>query len=804
MQGRDRSVDVLDSAPVLIWRSGLDAKCDWFNRAWLDFTGRCMEEELGDGWMEGVHTDDLDRCLATYLDAFHARQPFEMEYRLRHHSGDYRWIVDAGIPQHTEAGEFTGYLGYCFDLSEHKRMEERLHRSEKLLREAQEVAQLGYYVYDVAVDAWESSDVLDRIFGIGDEFPRDRAHWLELVAPEARMEMAEYLAARIVDRQPFDKEYPIIRHHDGAKCWVSGRGKFELDDQGEPVRLLGTIRDITEQKMAATRLQSSEERLRATLEQSVNVAVRWYDRQGQVLYWNSASEQNYGWTSDEALGETLDQLIQSRVPAARLAATLAEIETTGKRVGPTEYPVHDRAGNRRWVQANVFPIPGDDEGPIYVCMEIDITGYKEAQEAIKESEIKYRTLFESANDGIFLHDATGFLDCNEKGASMYGLAKEDILGRSPTDLSPKRQPDGRLSSEVAAEKIQAAFAGEPQFFEWQSLHSGGRAFDVEITLNRIELSGSVYLQAIVRDITERKRAEGNLRLAHEAFMNTEEAIIVTDDRATILDVNPAFTKITGYARGEVIGRNPRILHSDRQDETFFRDMWHSLTAEGRWEGEFWNRRKDNTLYLQHSRISAVRDNKGRIARYVGLATDITRLRESQLRIEQLAYYDALTHLPNRTLLQDRLKHAMAHADREQNLLAVCYLDLDDFKPVNDAWGHKTGDELLIEMTRRMQSCVRAEDTVARLGGDEFVLLVGDANRIQEIEQVIDRVLSSIALPFRHGLMEATVTASIGVTIYPNDGQDPDTLIRQADHAMYLAKRDGRNRCKRFQSKAMDN
>jgi diguanylate cyclase (GGDEF)-like protein len=233
-------------------------------------------------------------------------------------------------------------------------------------------------------------------------------------------------------------------------------------------------------------------------------------------------------------------------------------------------------------------------------------------------------------------------------------------------------------------------------------------------------------------------------------------------------------------------------------------MWHSLTAEGRWEGEFWNRRKDNTLYLQHSRISAVRDNKGRIARYVGLATDITRLRESQLRIEQLAYYDALTHLPNRTLLQDRLKHAMAHADREQNLLAVCYLDLDDFKPVNDAWGHKTGDELLIEMTRRMQSCVRAEDTVARLGGDEFVLLVGDANRIQEIEQVIDRVLSSIALPFRHGLMEATVTASIGVTIYPNDGQDPDTLIRQADHAMYLAKRDGRNRCKRFQSKAMDN
>jgi diguanylate cyclase (GGDEF)-like protein/PAS domain S-box-containing protein len=803
MQGGDGSVDVLDSAPVLIWRSGCDAKCDWFNRAWLDFTGRCMEEELGDGWTAGVHVDDIDRCRATYLNAFHARQPFEMEYRLRHHSGVYRWIVDVGIPQGTEAGKFRGYLGYCFDLSEHKRTQERLHRSEKLLLEAQEIAQIGHYVYDLAADTWQSSDVLDRIFGIGAEFPRDWAHWLELVAPEARMEMAEYLAARIVDRQPFDKEYPIIRHHDGAKCWVSGRGKFELDDEGKPVRLLGTIRDITEQNIAAARLQLSEERLRATLEQSVNVAVQWYDRQGRVLYWNSATEQLYGWTAAEALDKTLDQFMQSREPAARLSAMLAEIELTGKRVGPAEYPGYDRAGNRRWVQANVFPIPGDKDGPIYVCMEIDITGYKQAQEGIRESEIKYRTLFESANDGIFLCDAIGFLDCNEKGASMYGLAKEDVFGRSPTDLSPERQPDGRLSSEVAAEKIQAALAGEPQFFEWQSLHSDGSSFDVEITLNRIELGDSAYLQAIVRDITERKRAEGNLRLAHEAFMNTEEAIIVTDDRATILDVNPAFTKITGYARGEVLGCNPRILRSGRQAPTFFQELWHSLTAEGRWEGEFWNRRKDGTLYLQHSRISAVRDSKGRIARYVGLATDITLVRESQRRIEQLAYYDALTHLPNRTLLQDRLKHAMAHADRHQNLLAVCYLDLDDFKPINDTWGHKTGDELLVEMSRRMQSCVRAEDTVARLGGDEFVLLIGDANHIQEIEQIIDRVLSSIALPFRHGLMEASVTASIGVTIYPDDGQDPDTLIRQADHAMYLAKRDGRNRCKRFQLKAMD-
>ncbi len=289
------------------------------------------------------------------------------------------------------------------------------------------------------------------------------------------------------------------------------------------------------------------------------------------------------------------------------------------------------------------------------------------------------------------------------------------------------------------------------------------------------------------------KQEDQLRLAHVAFMNSQEAIIVTDGNAAILDVNPAFSQITGYTREDVITRNPRILQSGRQDATFYQTMWQSLTRDGRWEGEFCNRRKSGEFYIQHANISAVRGSDGTITRYVAVASDITQLKESQGRVEYLAYHDPLTNLPNRVLLTDRLKQGIAQADRRKKLLAVCYLDLDGFKPINDTWGHDAGDLLLIEVAQRLQTCVRAGDTVARLGGDEFVVLLNDATDGREIEQTTRRILSAVGSPFSLGTVESTLTASVGVTVYPHDGQDPDTLIRHADQAMYAAKQAGKNR-----------
>jgi diguanylate cyclase (GGDEF)-like protein/PAS domain S-box-containing protein len=290
-----------------------------------------------------------------------------------------------------------------------------------------------------------------------------------------------------------------------------------------------------------------------------------------------------------------------------------------------------------------------------------------------------------------------------------------------------------------------------------------------------------------------RRSKERLQLAAGVFDHAQEGILITDMQANIIEANNTFLALTGYTREEILGRNPRFLATGDQDPEFYRTMWQTLSAEGAWRGELINRRKDGTRYVQQTSISAVKDERGRVRRYIGLSSDITELKESQERLKQMAYFDALTGLPNRRMLSDRLAQAMALAQRNDSLLAICYLDLDGFKPVNDTWGHAAGDTLLVEAARRLMASVRAGDSVSRLGGDEFVVLLGNIAHLEECEVALERIRVALATPFLLAEGTANLSASIGVTMYPMDGADPDTLIRHADQAMYLAKESGRNR-----------
>lgn len=406
---RDFYLSVLESFPALIWRAGLDAKCDYFNRTWLEFTGRTMEQEMGDGWAEGVHPDDLQRCIDIYLGAFHHRQNFSMEYRLRRHDGEYRWITDIGRPFHDVNGQFIGYLGTCFDVS------------------------------------------------------------------------------------------------------------------------------------------------------------------------------------------------------------------------------------------------------------------------------------------------------------------------------------------------------------------------------------------------ERHQAAEQLRLVASVFSHTHEGIMITDANNVIINVNEAFCAITGYSRSDVIGHSPSMLKSPHQNVEFYRTMWSELNANGYWQGEVWNRKKGGELYAELLTISAVFGPDGSLNNYVGIFADITIQKEHEQRLEHLAHYDPLTGLPNRTLLSDRLHMSIAQAQRNKHLLAVGLLDLDGFKQVNDKLGHAAGDQLLIEFSNRMRTELRQTDTLARLGGDEFVILLNELGSIDECIEAMRRIIFSTNQPYTLNEETARISASIGITIYPDDGADPDLLLRHADQAMYIAKQSGGNR-----------
>jgi len=301
------------------------------------------------------------------------------------------------------------------------------------------------------------------------------------------------------------------------------------------------------------------------------------------------------------------------------------------------------------------------------------------------------------------------------------------------------------------------------------------------------------LRGTVQEITDLKKAEEQLLLISKVFSETMEGIVITDINSIILNVNPAFCDITGYSRNEAIGQKPSILSSGKQTPEFYLNMWQNLSKYGNWQGEVWNRKKDGNVYAELLSISSIVDENNQTVNYIGIFTDITLSKKQQEALEKMAHYDVLTQLPNRVLLIDRFNQALAHCKRKDSLLAVCFLDLDNFKPVNDSYGHAVGDELLIEVAIRIKKTIRNEDTVSRQGGDEFALLLGDIDTLYQCEQMLERIIRSVSLSYEINEQSISISASIGVSLYPVDDSDLDTLMRHADQAMYQAKLAGRNR-----------
>jgi diguanylate cyclase (GGDEF)-like protein/PAS domain S-box-containing protein len=292
---------------------------------------------------------------------------------------------------------------------------------------------------------------------------------------------------------------------------------------------------------------------------------------------------------------------------------------------------------------------------------------------------------------------------------------------------------------------------------------------------------------------QRESDEARLRLAASVFGNATEGILIVDAGMRIIEVNDAFLRLTGYARAELIGQHPRLLQSGRHNAEFYDDMRESLSQRGAFSGQLWDRRRDGSQFAANVNISTVRDEQGQLQHYVALFADITAQRLEQDRIEQMAFTDPLTGLANRRLMQDRLQNAIAQAQRRHHLVAVCAIDLDGFKEVNDTRGHEAGDGVLVAVAERLRHVVRANDTVARQGGDEFTLVLVDLPHAQEADDVAQRALAALRQPVPlAGGGQARISASIGIALYPAHARDPDGLLRAADEAMYTAKRRGRD------------
>lgn len=301
-----------------------------------------------------------------------------------------------------------------------------------------------------------------------------------------------------------------------------------------------------------------------------------------------------------------------------------------------------------------------------------------------------------------------------------------------------------------------------------------------------------YSADLETEVGEREKAEQDLRVYREIFENANEGITVTNAEAAIIDVNPAFTAITGYARDEALGNNPSLLRSMRHDFTFYKSMWDRLLVNGTWSGEIWNRRKDGSVYPVWLSISSIRNTDGEATHYIGVFRDISEAKEQEERIRHLAFHDALTGLPNRTLLIDRLQRALLRMQRENNRVAVIFIDMDNFKTINDSLGHAVGDQLLVAFAQRIGTALRSGDSLARLGGDEFVVVVEGVFGPAQIDMFASRIFALLEKPFVVGDHDLHVTMSVGITLGPTDGDDVERLLKNADMAMYRAKAEGKN------------
>ncbi|MBZ4210850.1 MAG: EAL domain-containing protein [Rhodoferax sp.] len=431
----------------------------------------------------------------------------------------------------------------------------------------------------------------------------------------------------------------------------------------------------------------------------------------------------------------------------------------------------------------------DEFSEIANTINLMMDSLAQRKEALKQAAHYARSLLEASLDPLVTISAEGKItDVNEASVSVTGVAREALIG---TDFG-----DYFTDPVQAREGYQQVFAkGFVTDYPLAIRHSSGRITDVlyNASVYRDEQGRVLGVFAAARDVTERKKAESFIQAA-SVFTYAREGIIITDTSGTILNVNDSFTRITGYGREEVLGQNPRLLKSGRQDDAYYVAMWRDLIDKGHWYGEIWNKRKNGEIYAEMLTITAVYGSDAKTQHYVALFTDITKLKEHQNQLEHMAHFDALTGLPNRLLLSDRLHQGMASAERRAQTLALAYLDLDGFKSVNDQHGHETGDQLLIALASRMKQGLREGDTLARIGGDEFVAVLIDLADGDASVPMLNRLLTAAAQPVQLGDLHLQVSASIGVTFYPQAQPiEADQLLRQADQAMYQAKLTGRRR-----------
>lgn len=557
------------------------------------------------------------------------------------------------------------------------------------------------------------------------------------------------------------------------------------NETGEVTGIVMYTTVTTPQVIADKRNREYKQELHILLESTQAVPWRMDYTSGKFTYMGPQVEKLLGYPLDSW---TDLECWASRIhPDDREKAVALCLEKTAQGSDHDfEYRTLSASGEIVWLR-DVVSVIRNEQGKVIALagLFIDISGQKASEERLRASEAQYRSVIETSGDGFWLVDSRGYiLQVNDTYARLSGYSKEELMGMHISNLEAQERP------EETAAHIEKIIRTGSDLFETRHRKKSGEIWDVEISTSFSQISGGRFC-VFSRDISDRKRTQQELRLIAEVFRNTSEGIVITDPEGIIVNVNQAYCDIMGYSREEMIGAKPSKVKSDRHDKEFYRGMWKSLIEKGTWVGEIWDRRKDGEVFPKWLSINAIHDENGKLSHYVGTFSDISVLKGIEQELEQMAYFDPLTKLPNRVLFKDRVEMEITRCQRYDYQCALLYLDLDRFKLVNDTLGHNVGDQLLVDVAERLKKMVRANDTVARMGGDEFTILITRLEKLDVVVGLAQQFIDELMKPINLKGEEVRVGGSIGIAIYPDDGNNYTALTRHADVAMYEAKARGR-------------
>jgi diguanylate cyclase (GGDEF)-like protein/PAS domain S-box-containing protein len=677
-----------------------------------------------------------------------------------------------------------------------------LQASEKRFRDF--IASIPGAVFEFCIDA-DGHRFLSFISeGIGDLIGHTAAECManvevmfQQIHAGALPDLERSILDSLVKLQPWMHEYPI-QTSTGEK-WLRGYSIPHRKQDGS-THWQGVLVDITLQKQMEIALRNSEQ-LFHSLTEVAPVGIFRTDASGKCLYVNERWSDIAGMNAETAAGYGWTAAIH---PEDR-ERVMDEWNTAVKHQQPfmSEYRFQTKGQITTWILGHARA-EGSQNGVAlgYVGTITDITDQKnkevalaESHSALAESHSLLETIIDTAPVRIFWKNRESrYLGCNPAFARDAGATSpQAIIGSDDYQWCWKTHADlYRKDDEMVIN------SGVPKLsYEEPQTTPDGKA--VCLRTSKVPLRNSknkiIGVLGIYQDITEQKRVYDSMRLATTIYQSSNEAIMVTDENNLIIQINPAFTRMTGYEMADVIGKSPEMFRSGRHDSVFYQEIWRKLMAEDYWQGEIWDLRKDGTIHAKWLSISIIRHANGGIHYHVAQFSDITEKKKKDELILSQANYDQLTGLPNRNLFKDQLEMEIKKSYRNGSLLSVLFLDLDHFKDINDTLGHDKGDDLLREVSIRVKSCVGRNDTVARLGGDEFAIILPNLINHERVEVIAELIIQALNKPFHFNRSRTKyyISTSIGIVFYPQDGTNMKSLMKHADQAMYAAKLEGRNR-----------